>query len=75
MKVLPLEGPHKHHDAHGKDASYPAKGKPTPTGHWEKHYSLSRPSENMYATEGADFSPKRSDDRKTTYKKVNREDH
>lgn len=72
-----LEGPKKHHDNHGPNASVPAKGniRAIPGQHWEKHYDLNAPSKNMYATEGSDFSPKRSDERKTTYLKVNREDH
>lgn len=67
----------RHHDNHGKDASVPAKGSHdiAPKLHWEKHYSLSKPSRNMELTEGADFAPKRSDERKTTYTKVNKEDH
>lgn len=49
--------------------------KPTPNQHWEKHYSLNKPSENMKATSGSDFMPKCPSDRKTTHLKVNREDH
>lgn len=76
-KVLPLEGPHKKHHNHGIDASVPEKGDKTaiPEGHWEKRYSLCQPSRNMRATEGSDFNAKRSSERKTTYKQVNREDH
>ncbi len=72
-----LEGPKKHHDNHGSDASKPMKGskQAIPEGHWEKHYDLCGASKNMKLTEGADFAPKRSDERKTTYIKVNREDH
>lgn len=43
--------------------------------HWEKMYSTNEPSRNMYATQCSDFAPKRSDMRKTTYEKVNKEDH
>lgn len=43
--------------------------------HWEKEYKQWAPSKNMKATEGADFSPKRPDKRKTTYVKVNDTDH
>lgn len=72
-----LEGPKKHHDDHGKDASRPMKGdgRAIPREQWEMQYDLCAPSRNMYLTEGADFAPKRSDERKTTYLKVNREDH
>jgi hypothetical protein len=72
-----LEGPKKNHDNHGPNASVPAKGnnRAIPGQHWEKHYDLCAPSKNMYLTEGADFAPKRSAERKTTYLKVNREDH
>lgn len=54
--------------AHKKEAHLPQD-------HWEKMYSTNDPSKNMKAIEGADFAPKRSDMRKTTYVKVNREDH
>ena len=63
-----------HHD-HGRDASVPGKGAPIPAEHWEMSYSTNEPSKNMYDTEGSDFAPKRSNERKTTYVKVNREDH
>jgi len=67
----------KHHHDHGINASVPAKGnkRAIPDEHWEKHYSPNDPSRNMYATQGADFAPKQSDKRKTTYVKVNKEDH
>jgi len=72
-----LEGPKKHHDDHGRDDSKPMKGNANavPSGHWEKPYDLCGASENMYLTGGADFAPKRSDERKTTYIKVNKTDH
>jgi hypothetical protein len=70
-----LEGPKKHHNDHGPNASVPAKGNPIPQKHWEKHYSLWEASQTMKETGGADFAPKKSDERKTTYLKVNREDH
>lgn len=70
-----LEGPKKHHDKHGIDASVPGKGCPIPKEHWEVHYNTNEPSHNMYYTEGSDFNPKRSSERKTTYTKVNKEDH
>lgn len=69
-----LEGPKKHHDDHGKHASVPSGGH-IPNKHWEMGYSPSCPSRNMMLTEGADFAPKQSDMRKTTYVKVNKEDH
>lgn len=46
-----------------------------PNQHWEKHYSLNKPSENMKATSGSDFMPKCPSDRKTTHLKVNETDH
>jgi hypothetical protein len=49
--------------------------KPAPSQHWERHYSLNEPSKNMKDTGGADFAPKCPSDRKTTYVKVNKEDH
>jgi hypothetical protein len=72
-----LEGPKVHHDYHGKDASVPAKGnaRAIPNQHWEMHYDLCEPSRNMYLTEGADFVAKEPNKRKTTYQKVNEEDH
>lgn len=72
-----LEGPKKHHDDHGHNASVPAKrdARAIPGEHWERHYSLNEPSKNMYDTQGSDFAPKNPSDRKTTYLKVNREDH
>lgn len=77
LSKVKLEGPKKHHDSHGMDASRPMKGSGSaiPSGHWEKHYSINEPSKNMKATEGSDFSPKCPSDRKTVYLKVNREDH
>ena len=67
----------RHHDNHGKDASVPAKGnaRAIPNQHWERHYDLCAPSRNMKLTEGADFVAKRPSERKTTYEKVNKEDH
>lgn len=43
--------------------------------HWEVHYNMHKPSENMVVTEGADFEPKCPEYRKTTHLKVNIEDH
>lgn len=66
-----------HHAYHGKDASVPMKGKgrAIPGEHWERMYSTCEPSQNMKATAGSDFVAKRPSERKTTYVKVNREDH
>lgn len=67
----------KHHHNHGMNASVPMKGnaRAIPGKHWEHMYDLCDPSRNMELTEGADFAPKQSDHRKTTYIKVNAEDH
>lgn len=69
-----LEGTKKHHDDHGSNDSVPGR-KPIPNEHWEIKYNATGPSKNMYLTEGSDFAPKRPCDRKTTYIKVNKEDH
>lgn len=52
-----------------------AKKSAIPNDHWERHYDRCAPSENMVLTEGADFNPKNSTFRKTTYLKVNEQDH
>ncbi len=72
-----LEGPKVHHNYHGKDASVPAKGnkRAIPNEHWERSYDPCYPSRNMEITKGADFAPKISSERKTTYVKVNKDDH
>lgn len=72
-----LEGPKKHHDNHGMDASVPHKGKgaAVPSEHWEHRYSMTKSSPNMVATCGSDFNPKCPDERKTTHLKVNSTDH
>ena len=75
-----LEGPKKHHDNHGVEASNPAASKrgnhnPAPSGHWEKHYSPNDPSRTMEITQGSDFNPKCAKDRKTTHLKINECDH
>lgn len=72
-----LEGSKRKHDDHGPDDSVPSKGngRAIPGQHWERIYSLNEPSKNLYLTEGSDFNPKRSDERKTTHLKVNKEDH
>lgn len=51
------------------------KGKAVPDQQWERHYDVSKPSKSMETTGGSDFAPKNPSDRKTTYTKVNREDH
>ena len=51
------------------------QGRAVPNQHWERHYDVSKPSKNMEYTEGSDFNPKCPSDRKTTYVKVNKEDH
>ena len=51
------------------------KGRAVPNEQWERHYDVSKPSKNMEDTQGSDFAPKRPSERKTTYVKVNREDH
>jgi hypothetical protein len=43
--------------------------------HWEIRYSTNQPSKNMEYTQGSDWAPKCPSDRKTTYVKVNKEDH
>lgn len=72
-----LEGPKKHHDDHGPYDSVPEKGsmRAIPGQHWEKLYDATGPSENMKVVKASDFNPKCSDERKTTYIKVNKEDH
>jgi len=69
-----LEGPKKHHDNHGSKDSVPGKH-PIGEKAWEVHYNATDASKNMHYVEGADFVPKCPGDRKTTYIKVNREDH
>jgi hypothetical protein len=71
VKVLPLEGPHKRHHDHGKDASVP-DGKMLPKQHWEKHYSPYPEEKNSPASA---FCPKRAKDRPCTHTKVNELDH
>ena len=51
------------------------KERAVPNTHWERHYDVSKPSKNLEATEGSDFAPKNPTNRKTTYIKVNKEDH
>ena len=74
---ISLEGPKKHHDFHGTDASIPAKGnkRAIPGEHWEVGYNLCEPSPNMYATSGSDWVAKNPTTRKTTHLKVNETDH
>lgn len=77
MSKVRLEGPKMHHDNHGSKDSVPMKGsaQAVPNQHWERGYDAYDPSRNMILTEGADFNPKCPSDRKTTYIKVNKEDH
>lgn len=75
MSKVKLEGPKVHHDDHGRDASYPARGKTAPSNHWEKQYDPGAPSGSMIGMCGADFNAKRGRDRKTTHLKVNEVDH
>lgn len=77
MSKVKLEGPKRKHDNHGKDDSVPGKGYgcAVPQEHWERKYDATDASKNMHYVEGDDFNPKCSQDRKTTYIKVNREDH
>jgi hypothetical protein len=51
------------------------KERAVPNTHWEKHYSVSKPSANAESTENSDFAPKKPKDRKTNYIKVNETDH
>lgn len=74
LSRVKLEGPKVHHDNHGSKASVPGK-KHIPGEAWERTYDATDASKNMHLVEGADFNPKRSDMRKTTHIKVNREDH
>jgi hypothetical protein len=71
-----LEGPKVHHDDHGSDASNPMKGtaRAIPGQHWELSYDPVVYHNNRYV-KGAEFNPKCSDERKVTYRPINREDH
>lgn len=71
-KVLPLEGPHKKHHNHGKDASVPGDKK-LPSEHWERHYDMWPRSNKV--TPASAFNPRPGADRPSTHTKVNREDH
>ena len=70
-KVLPLEGPHKHHHKHGKDASV-ASNKKLPKEHWEMHYDTC-PKGSI--TPASAFLPQRGRDRPQPHVKVNETDH
>lgn len=74
MSKVKLEGPKKHHDFHGNDASVPAKGddRAIPGGHWELHYDRTGTSGNKIMDL---YNPKCAKDRNTTHKKVNETDH
>ena len=69
-----LEGPKKHHDFHGNDASVPGKGKPVPGEHWEKSYSMIL-KEDTRTQAGKEWNPKLAKDRPRTHTNVNEEDH
>ncbi len=77
LSKVHLEGPKVHHDFHGSKDSVPGKGygSAIPGEHWEKKYNATDASVNMKLVEGADFNPKCPDERKTTYIKVNKQDH
>lgn len=72
-----LEGPKKHHDYHGMDASVPGKGdkKAVPGQHWERLYNATDASDYMKSVQGDAFNPQCAKDRKTTHIKVNETDH
>jgi len=72
-----LEGPKKHHDDHGPNASVPGKGdgRATPKDHWEMHYDVNAPSKDLCRNEGNSFNPISGSKRESTQKKVNAEDH
>lgn len=76
LSKVKLEGPKKHHDDHGPNASVPAKGeaRAIPGEHWEKLYNPC-PYKDTNKVKGSDFNPKRSNERVVTYNKVNQEDH
>lgn len=72
-KILPLEGPHKKHHDHGKNASVPEKGNKmaTPEGHWE----IKVPCPQGGNTPAGAFLPKQSKNRPQPHAKVNETDH
>lgn len=74
MAKVKLEGPKKHHDNHGKDASVPCRyDEPiTPKMPFTKMYSLNRVHTNA---PGNEMNPKRGRDRPSTHTKVNETDH
>ena len=72
-KVLPLEGPHKHHHNHGRNASVP-DGKMLPSEHWEHHYSDDYSKDTKHYA-GSEWNPKRAKERTCTHVKVNECDH
>lgn len=71
-KVLPLEGPHKKHHNHGKDASVPGTKK-IPNEHWEIHYAM-HPKDPKITPANA-FDAHRGKARPCTHEKVNATDH
>lgn len=73
-KVLPLEGPHKHHHSHGKDASVPGKGPSAPGRPHQEHYEMIL-KRNTTTQAGFEWGPRKSKDRPCTHTKVNECDH
>jgi hypothetical protein len=69
-----LEGPKKHHDDHGPNASVPAKGdaRAIPGEHWEMQYTKTGTTGNKVMDL---YNPICAKDRPTAHKKVNETDH
>jgi hypothetical protein len=73
---IKLEGPKRHHDNHGPNASVPAKGNSRIPSeeHWEMQYK-SDPSKDTVKRMGSEFDARPSRSRMTTHVKVNECDH
>ncbi len=71
-----LQGPKKHHDNHGSDASVPGKGNADVNRgeHWEMPYN-SDPSKDTVKRTGSEFDARPGRSRMTTHVKVNECDH
>lgn len=71
-----LQGPKRHHDDHGPNASVPAKGggQIPSSEHWEKVYN-SDPSKDTVKRLGSEFDARPARGRMTTHVKVNECDH
>lgn len=71
-----VQGPKKHHDSHGPNASVPAKGNAAVNSqeHWEMAYN-SEPSKDTVKRIGSEFDARRAKERMTTHVKVNEMDH